>query len=255
MTTSKGSEDDKPALTSDDVRLPNPPEFHGNRRTDSLTCSDWVALLREHLLMRKLSVNSAAAVHFACLFLRGPALTWKRKLSEDDKVPKNFDKFADLLEEAFTPIAEAVMARDRLKRLRQQGSCDKYCDLFRKQSLLVKNMSDVDKVELFVDNLYPSLRSAVRVALVEKAKDDLELAMRLVLLLDYEIKEDRSHRFPSHGQTQLSAMSASASAPVRKCFTCGSTEHLRAKCPKNRQAKKFNGSGGAGKGKAKESNS
>ena len=249
----KTEEETKPVVSADDFRLPNPPEFHGNKRLDTLTCADWVALLREHLLMRKLSVNSAAAVHFSCLFLRGPALTWKRKLSSEDKMPNNFDKFATLLEEAFTPIADAVMARDRLKRLRQQGPLEKYCDMFRKQALLVKDMSARDKVELFVDNLFPSLRQTVRVHMLDKAQDDLELAMRVSLLLDYEIKKDRTNRSHSHSQSQLSALPTTS--VVRKCYKCGSTEHLHANFPKVRHGRKYNGSEGKGKGKGKESNS
>ena len=44
-------------------KLPNPPLLTGDRKKDDLGVRQWVAIMREHLLLREISINSAKAVH------------------------------------------------------------------------------------------------------------------------------------------------------------------------------------------------
>ena len=218
------------------TRLPFPPEFYGNRKLDVVTCNDWVALVRQHILLRNFNVGSAAAVRFASLFLRGPALAWQQVNA--DSLPKRFDAWSAELLKAFAPVAETELAREKLKALTHFKSLEVYCDMFRRQSLLVSNMSPEDKVDLFISNLKPNLRGSVRLHLLDKAKNDLELAIRAALLIDHERRRDfPTRRYTPSGTAtppaKLSAVqSTSAGAPQeRKCYKCGSPDHLRPSCP------------------------
>ena len=236
------------------LRLPNPPEFSGDRKVDSVTVNDWVVLMRQHLLLRGLKTNSQKAVRFAALYLRGTALTWFH--GHQDSLPKSYDKFAELLVASFAPIAATRLARDRLKRLYQRDSLEQYCDLFRRQALLVSDMSDTDKVERFVDGLQFGLRKSLSVYMLDRPKNDLELAIAAALTLNYEIRKDRpTNKASPAPSTQLKALDASTAESPRKCYKCGSTEHLRANCPLVRKGRgRKSGGQPKSKGQAGQSN-
>lgn len=107
------------------------------------------------------------------------------------------------------------------------------------QSLLVKDMSDADKVDLFISNLKQYLRGPVRLHMLDKAKDKLDLAMQVASEINYELKKDRrvsDSRAPAPTSSKLSS-AQSPSPAVRKCYKCGSTEHLRAQCPQVRKGR------------------
>jgi hypothetical protein len=237
-----------------EFRLPNPPEFFGERSFDTCTVHDWVILLRQHILARKIRVNSAQAVRFATLYLRRSALTWYN--DNKDTLPKDYDRFKAKLVDAFAPVSQSVLARDRLKRLVHRDSLEKYCDLFRKQAMLVTDMSPTDKVERFVDGLQPWLRKHVRTFLVDRAKDDIDLVIRAAFTLHCEMRKDKYTNDPSSAsRAQVKALDARPSDPVRRCYKCGSTEHLRAQCPQVRKGRgRKPGTRGDGKGQGRQSN-
>lgn len=214
-------------------KWPEPPLFHGDKRKDVVTVHDWVELMHEHVLLRNMNIQSAQALRFARLHLRGQALTWSRSYNGK----QSFTAFTDALTTAVAPFAEQYFNRDRLKRLYQRDNLQTYIDLFRAQSLLVKDMSDADKVDLFVSNLKHYLRGPVRMHLIDKPKDQLDLAMQVASEISYELRKDR--RAPdSRGPPPTSSkLSSAQSTPVRKCYKCGSTEHLRANCPQVRKGR------------------
>ena len=150
---------DDPAPTKgalSQVKLPFPPEFTGIFKCDHLDVQDWVTIVKDHLLLREISVQSAAAIQFSRLFLRGPALVWAQTNGMVVK-PQNFTNWYEALTAAFMPIAKKELARDKLKAIKHWKSCEMYCDLFRRQARDVKDMSKTDVVDLFLDNLKPAL--------------------------------------------------------------------------------------------------
>ena len=250
--------DDDPAPTKgalSQVKLPFPPEFTGIFKRDHLDVQDWVTIVKDHLLLREISVQSAAAIQFSRLFLRGPALVWAQTNGMVVK-PQNFTNWSEALTAAFMPIAKKELARDKLKAIKHWKSCEMYCDLFRRQARDVKDMSKTDVVDLFLDNLKPALRSLVRIQLIGKAKDDLDLAINTAVVIDNERQKDRraSTAGPSTSTASAKAVSpAGGSSQPRRCFNCGATDHLKNTCPHPRKAQgqKGNGYAGASKGKAK----
>ena len=236
------------------VKLPFPPEFHGVFKRDHLDVQDWVTIVKDHLLLRDFTVQSAASVRFARLFLRGPALVWAQTNGELVK-PQNFTTWSTALIAAFMPIAKKELARDKLKAIKHFKSCEMYCDLFRRQARDVKDMSKTDIVDLFLDNLKPALRSLVRIQLIGKDKDDLDLAINTAVVIDNERQKERraSSAFgPSASTASAKAVtSAGATGQQRRCYNCGSTDHLKNKCPQPRKAPGQKGNGYAGKPKLK----
>ena len=208
-------------------KWPEPPLFFGERKRDAVTVHDWLELMQDHIQLRDMKVQSRQAMRFAKLYLRGAALTWARTYEGK----QSYLELAAALRSAMSPFAEQHMQRDRLKRLSHRDSLQAYVDLFRTQSLLVPNMSPEDKVDLFITNLKPYLRGPVRLHLLDKSKEDLDLAMKAAAQIAYELRKDRPPSNPS--PSQLS--SAQAADATRKCYKCGATDHLRAQCPKLRK--------------------
>lgn len=230
-----GSSDNVPA-SEDKFKWPEPPLFHGDRRKDSVSVHDWIELMHDHLLLRNLNVQSAKALRFARLHLRGPALTWSRSYAGK----QSFTAFTDALTVAVAPFAEQYFHRDRLKSLYQRDNLQTYIDMFRTRALLVEDMSGADKVDLFVSNLKPFLRGPVRIHMIDKAKDNLDLAMQVASEIAYELRKDRRAVDARGPPSNPSKLAAAQSAPVRKCYKCGSPDHLRSHCP---QLKKGRGKG------------
>jgi hypothetical protein len=179
---SSGAADEAPAR-EERFKWPEPPLFHGDKRKDTVTVHDWVDLMQDHVLMRSMNVQSHQAMRFARLHLRGPALTWSRSYSGK----QSFVAFTDALVAAVAPFAEQYMQRDRLKRLYQRDNLQTYIDMFRAQAQLVKDMSDADKVDLFVSNLKHYLRGPVRLNLIDKPKDQLDIVMHIAAEINYEL--------------------------------------------------------------------
>lgn len=216
-------------------RWPDPPVFHGDRRQDTVSVHDWVELMSDHLALRDLKVNSAKGYRFAKLFLRGPALTWARTYHGK----QTFLSFADALVSAMSPFAEQHFNRDKLRRLSQRESLQAYIDMFRKQAILVTTMSNEDKVDLFVKGLKRYLQGPVRIHLLDKPKDNLDFVMKVASQVAYELGQTKERNFES-GPSRLNTAKSPPAPFQRKCYKCGSTDHLRANCPKGRK-------GGAGK--------
>ena len=250
-------------------KLPFPPELHASLGKDALSVHEWVDLMREHLMMRDIPLNSAKAVHFACLFLRGNALTWKRSLGA--VFPKSFDKWAELLTKALAPVNEQLRAVHKLERLQQRHSLAAYADEFARTCLLIPDdvKSKVDKVCLFVDGCKPHLREKLRPAMIGHA-GDLDLAKELAISFDEDFQAEWARERRLRGNTgslkpitnspnPRGAPPSHSSGGLRLCFTCGSTDHLRDRCPRNADkgttparkdqqagAKKYGGGGGSG---------
>lgn len=185
--------------------------------------------MTEHLALRDLKANSTQGFRFAKLFLRGPALTWARTYNGK----RTFLSFAEALVPAVSPFAEQHFNRDKLRRLSQRESLQAYIDLFRKQALLVPSMSTEDKVDLFVRGLKRYLQGPVRIHMLDKAKDDLDLVMKVASQIAYELGQNKERTFASSASRLTSAQSTPPSQ--RKCYKCGSPDHLRANCPKGRK--------------------
>lgn len=110
------------------------------------------------------------------------------------------------------------------------------------------NMNDEDLVDLFVDNLKWYLRDPVRLYLLDKPKDDLELAFKAAILIGYEkSKEHRRSQGSRHeGSDGKHASAKSARTDRKQCYNCGSYDHLLAACPKPRTRGRH-GAGGQNK--------
>jgi hypothetical protein len=235
------------------LKLPDPMPISGVFKDDKVDASAWLTLMHRHLLLRDIAVNSAKAVYYCALFLRGPALTW----SQTVELPKKFSEFADLLKATFQPIESLTLARERLKALYQSSSVAGYADAFRKAALLCTTMSDEDKVDLFIDNLKPYLAKEVRVHLIGKPKDDLELAVRTAVIIEHECRKEFARKDASKSSMPVVGNSISfrkshqaqsndhhqQSSAVRKCYTCGATDHMANKCPKSNKNPKPHKSG------------
>lgn len=245
MTRDEGTTSE-PAPES--FKLPDIPRFFNDRRRDEVQVEEWLMLARTSILMRRMSVSSKDAMRFAALSLRGAAATWYMQNEESIK-PQNFTGFAEALENWVRPVSVQQVSRDQLKRIVQRSSVEQYIDVFRKKALQAKNMTALEKTEVFIDNLKPHIAKQVRLNRIGKPQDDLEGAMALAVVIESEMRKVRPvDQFRNGPMAPVSAKSAkfhksgtgsghgagsgSGSAPrARVCYKCGSPDHLRAQCP------------------------
>ena len=239
--------DDFASASSDEedrapLKLPDLPKFFHDRRRDEVEVEEWIMLARQSILMRKMSVNSREAMRFAALSLRGAAATWFMNAEESIR-PQSFVAFADALEKWVRPVPLQYVSRDQLKRITHSKSLEQYIEVFRRKALQVKNMSELEKTEIFLDNLKPSLAEQVRLQRMDKPKDDLELVMSIALVVEYEKRKARRARDNFDNRTSAVAKSARSGfsgsnskskdfkPKPKTCYKCGSPDHLLAQCP------------------------
>lgn len=217
-------------------KLPEPPKFYAMRKKDELTGQEWVAVMREHLLMRDYSLTSAKAVHYAAMFLRGSALTWH--MAEGSSVPQKYPEWSEALLAGVAPTPDDEFAVNRMEYIRQTKSMLSYIDEFRKLCLRVPDAkkSRHDKVKCFVNGCAPEVRKLLRPAMVGRSTDDLRTCMQLALQFDNDLAHERLVERRSARPNNVvhhKAASASTSERTRTCFRCGSTDHLIANCPQS----------------------
>ena len=225
-------------------KLPNPPVLSGDRKKDDLGVRQWVVIMREHLLLREIPVNSAKSVHYASLFLRGRALTWLQGFGAT-ATKSNFDRWLELLIKALVPVNEEIMAISKLERLQQRFSLDAYADEFEALCLQIpaEQKSQYDRVRLFIDGCKPFLREKLRPAMVGQSSD-LVRCMELAHVFEAEYLREmaRERKLKNFSNTSAKSLNTSPAAPKppfhpsgrdsRKCYACGAVGHIKANCPK-----------------------
>jgi len=215
-------------------KLPEPPKFHGIRKKDELTASEWVGIMRGYLLMREYQLGSARAIHFAAMFLRGPALTWH--LAEGVSLPQKWSSWSEDLLSGVAPTPDDEFAVNMMECIKQTKSMLTYIDEFRKLSIRVPDelKSKHDKVKCFVRGCKPEIRLLLRPAMIGRDRDDLRTCMQLALQFDNDLFQERLAENRSGQPNRIvhkSASTRTGNASSRTCFWCGCADHLIANCP------------------------
>jgi hypothetical protein len=133
---------------------PTPPEFHGTK-TGGYEIDSWVRDMRIQFAFYGARVfpDDAAKVRHAAMFLKGRAAEWWDAEDKSSGVESNWERFVERLRERYRPMQAAVVARERIRRLKQTGSVSAYADVFQKELTPIKDMSASDQIFNFVTGL------------------------------------------------------------------------------------------------------
>lgn len=133
---------------------PTPPEFHGTK-TGGYEIDAWVRDMKVQFSFYGARVfpDDASKVRHASMFLKGRAAEWWEAEDKSTGVESNWDQFVERLRERYRPMQAAVVARERLRRLKQTGTVSAYADVFQKELTPIKDMSASDQIFNFVSGL------------------------------------------------------------------------------------------------------
>ena len=197
---------------------PTPPEFHGTK-TGGYEIDSWVRDMRVQFTFYGARVfpDDAAKVRHAAMFLKGRAAEWWDAEDKSSGVESSWDRFVERLRERYRPMRAAVIARERLRRLKQTGSVSAYADVFQKELTPIADMSASDQIFNFVTGL-----SSVAVAnkVREKEPKSLHEAMDVAVRAEVFLAAGRSgYTHSGHGQFgnrsgAASSQSTAASVPM-----------------------------------------
>lgn len=193
---------------------PTPPEFHGTK-TGGYEIDSWVRDMRVQFTFYGARVfpDDAAKVRHAAMFLKGRAAEWWDAEDKSSGVESSWERFVERLRERYRPMQAAVVARERLRRLKQTGSVSAYADVFQKELTPIKDMSASDQIFNFVTGL-----SSVVVAnkVREKEPKSLHEAMDIAVRAEVFLAAGRfGQGHPGFGNRgAASSQSTSATVPM-----------------------------------------
>ena len=194
---------------------PTPPEFHGTK-TGGYEIDSWVRDMRNQFDFYGARVfpDDAAKVRHAAMFLKGRAAEWWDAEDKTNGVTSDWAKFIERLRERYRPMQAAVVARERLRRLKQTGAVSAYADLFQKELTPIKDMSASDQVFNFVTGL-ASVAVANKVR--EKEPKSLHEAMDIAVRAEVFLSAGRfgsSHTGQFAGRSSASSQAAASTVPM-----------------------------------------
>jgi len=190
---------------------PTPPEFHGTK-TGGYEIDSWVRDMRVQFSFYGARVfpDDTAKVRHAAMFLKGRAAEWWDAEDKSTGVESSWNQFVERLRERYRPMQAAVVARERLRRLKQTGAVSAYADLFQKELTPIKDMSPSDQIFNFVSGL-----SSVAVAnkVREKEPKSLHEAMDIAVRAEVFLAVGRFGQ-GHHGGGHYGGRSAASSQPT-----------------------------------------
>ena len=144
-------------------RLPDPKPFGGARSSKELENFLWD--MEQYFGVARIGADEQ--VNITAMYLSGDAKLWWRTRIKDDLNagrPKieTWDRLKQELKEQFLPNNTSWLARDDLKKLKQDKSVRDYVKEFSSLILDIENMSEEDKLFNFMSGLQPWAQAELR---------------------------------------------------------------------------------------------
>lgn len=183
------------------IKIPEPKSFNGARSSKDLENFLWDI----EQYFRAARIPEAQKVTITSMYLTGDAKLWWRTRAED-KARREIESWDDLkteLKEQFLPCNTAYIAREALKKLRQnRGPVREYVKKFSSLMLDIKNMSEEDKMFNFLDGLDNWPRAELQRAKPKDLASAIAIADSLV-----DFRPDRAPTDPSKEKGKAKATS------------------------------------------------
>lgn len=256
------------------VKVPKPPTTNGRGKGTIKTPRDWLRQFKNYLLAEGVNVNAEEPRLWPIFksYLTDGAAVWADTYEQGvvqgaQPALLTFDAIHAAFLAAFETMDPARQARDRLDGLSQRTSVAEYNTIFNELMLGLSDMHAGDRLHAYIKGLKPTVRVQVELARPTTLQDAQDLATRVDTTLYRDRGRNnrgyngfRRHNTGSNHNTgpspmelgnietaNLSSMGQEGGNPYgRKCWTCGSTDHLKADCPtkpktegKRRWTKKF----------------
>jgi hypothetical protein len=164
---------------------PTPPVFDGSK-TGSFEVDSWEREMLNLFAFHGELVfpDDASKVRYAVMFFKHRVLQWYASIDKSTGVDQNWSQFMERLRERYRPMQAAVVARERLRRLKQTGHVSAYADLFQKELTPITDMAPSDQVFNFVSGLSnAAVANKVREKEPKALHEAMDIAVRAELFL------------------------------------------------------------------------
>jgi hypothetical protein len=194
---------------------PTPPEFHGTK-TGGYEIDAWVRDMRVQFSFygARVFADDTAKVRHAAMFLKGRAAEWWDAEDKSTGVETSWDQFVERLRERYRPMQAAIVARERLRRLKQTGTVSAFADVFQKELTPIKDMAASDQIFNFVSGLSSvAVANKVREKEPKSLHEAMDIAVRAEVFLSAG-KFGQGYHGQFGGRSGASSQSSAASVPM-----------------------------------------
>lgn len=166
---------------------PNKPEPYDGTR-DYLKVNTWLYTIERYLSLTQLASPTAAIsdhnrISFASSYLKGNAAVLWFNMVNNSRIPTSWDEFKTMIIGEFVPADHTQRARDKLRKLRQISSVEKYLSEYRNIVLMISDINEGEKLDRFIDGL----RYNVKVEVMKSRCHSFEEVARISLQVDNAI--------------------------------------------------------------------
>lgn len=159
-----------------------PPKYDGSRKMVALNI--FISKMKNFILSQS-GLDAQRQLAIASSYLEGSAYVWFLGWNADYPYG-SFEQFLEALKSQFAPLNSEQDVRDRLRRLKQMTSVEKYSELYRKILEEAPEIGGEEKKSFFIQGLKEKIQLEVRVRNMgnELSFNEIE---RLALELDHII--------------------------------------------------------------------
>lgn len=186
-------------MSSISLKGNKPETFNGNR--DFLGVNTWLYKIEQYLALTQISspqvtLTDLNRITFASSYFSGNAAVWWFNIVQSVAAPTTWDNFKELVIKEFIPADHTRRAREKLRKLKQLGSVEKYVAEFRNTILAISDMHEGEKTDRFVQGL----KYGVKVEVMKSGVETFDECARIAMNVDNAIwsaKRESSSSFPS----------------------------------------------------------
>jgi len=144
-------------------RLPKirPPSTYSG--ASGFAVDDWISeMVQQFSYYGAQFPDDIARIKYAVACLSGPALKWWEHVPDEQR-PSSWDEFVTLLRARYRPVQAAMLARQRIGKLRMgpNHSVNSYTGVFQTTLTPIVDMGDADQVHHYMQGLLPHLAGKV----------------------------------------------------------------------------------------------
>lgn len=147
--------------------------------TSGFTVDDWIGEMQQQFAYYGTAfADERTCVKFAVANLAGPAMHWWEHVPDEQR-PNNWSEFVTLLRARYRPVQAAMLARQRIGKLRMgpNHTVNAYTSMFQTTLTPIEDMGDADQVHHYVNGLQPHLAAKVWERHPKTLKDAIDFAV------------------------------------------------------------------------------
>ena len=215
-----------------------PPVYTG-RNDNRHSVAGWLFKARSFLDIHQLGLTKEG-IHYVVGQLEGPILSWYIVRTSSVEY-RNANELLDDLSRFLNPQEEHIIAREKIRYLKQTSSVAQYLEKFLELTMKITDMGEAEKLDRFLTGL----KKEIQLQLVLQQPKTLVEASNLAISVDSVLYRNRSYALPqrsqpmdldavqTRGYAKLTDKERSRLKENQGCFFCRKSNagHIARNCP------------------------